>query len=172
MKYLGSALVVCLLALTILVPGCAKKQKPTVATSTKPEKLSSIEQSPPPAIPPPAAMPKEKAEPPPFSAILADQLGMPVYPGVKQKDFSMGSDDKGNKVIVAALTTKDSLDKVTAFYRKWLTGYKETPKKTLNGSVFTGFRWSSGSESSLVVIESPPKGPTKIAVTVTRAPKE
>lgn len=170
MRYVGLAIVVCLLALTAFIPGCAKKPAPTSnVTSTQPEKPPPVEAKEPPPAPKGG---KDEPKPPEFRDILRDQLGLPIYPGAKQESFSMGSDDKGNKVIVASLTTPDSFEKVMAFYRESLMGYKESTEKLIKGSRFSGFRRSFGKKSELIVIESRPGKPTKIDATVTKPPLE
>jgi hypothetical protein len=172
MRYVGPALVVCLLALIILVPGCAKKQTPAGGvTRSRQETPPTVEQKEPPAAPS-AETGKDESAPPVFSKILEEQIGVPIYPGAKQQsDLSTGKDSRDAAILMVSFTTPDSFDQVRAFYRKNLKGYKETNQKTPDGSMFSGFRRSSGGNSELIVIESPPKKPTRIAMTITKAGK-
>ncbi len=168
MRYFSVACIVCLLALTAFIPGCAKRQTTTVVT-TQPE-------TPPPAEgkspPPPGANAGKDEKPPEFRDILQDQLGMPIYPGAKQKSFKVGGDGKGNKVVVASLTTPDSFDKVMGFYRESLLGYKESKETRAKGSRMSGFYRTAGKKSDLLLIEGKAGIPTKIDVSVTTPPEQ
>lgn len=166
MKYVGLTIAVCLLALTAFVPGCGKKPAPTSnVTSTQPETPPPAEGKSPP--PPPGAKAGKDEKPPEFRDILQDQIGMPVYPGAKQKSFRVGGDGKGNKVVVASLTTSDSFDKVMVFYRESLLGYKVSKETRAKGSRMSGFYKTAGKKSDLILIEGKAGIPTKIDVSVT-----
>ncbi|GEM_PF-964776 len=171
MRYTSLALIVCFAALSLSMVGCAKKtasQQPEVTVAQ--EERGPFERTREQAVVPNAKGGGKDTEPPSFEQIMEDQLGLPIYPGAEsQNDFSTGSDSDGNKVIVASFTSRDSFDKVMAFYRKELKGYKESPETTENGSRFSGFRKSSKEGSGALIIEKPAKGPVRIAITVTKA---
>ena len=117
------------------------------------------------SAPPPAA--NEQSET--LKAMQA-QLGMPIYPGADlDGDLATGTNDLGGEVMMVSFVTEDGLDEVAAFYRKNLTGYKARAEKKIGQSRVAGFTRAAGKESSLIVIEQPAQGPTKIAVTVTKA---
>lgn len=98
-------------------------------------------------------------------------MGLPFYPGARQKDdFTTGSTDKGDLVLMVSFTTDDSFEQVMAFYRKSLKGFKESEEKQINGSRFSGFRRPTPGNNAAVVVESAPGKPTSISMTVERQP--
>lgn len=139
MRQISLILAVCVVVLGIV--GCSKGTAPNV-TDEQTEALKAMEA----------------------------ELGMPIYPGADQDgNFASGKNDAGGEVVMGSFTTEDGMDEVMAFYRKSLKGFEEREEKKMRGSRFGGFTRVSGKNSELIVIEQPAKGPTKIAVTITRA---
>ena len=162
------ALVLYLAALAILIPGCAKKAADP--DTFVPELLSQKDER-----SPSGKLEKRTTKARVHSGVMTateehrpiteKQLGIPIYPGAKQKGpFTKSHDSRGNDILSVMFTTRDKPEKIVDFYEKNLKGKTRTREQTIDGTRFVQIDRLSGPGKLSVSVETAKDGSTNIVM--------